>query len=88
MGLESNRNQIANTHSHIHCQATQANAKTQSWQRVCLFQRLIKPTENLTYWVKWQRSVFIRNLVLNGQDSASKPLLYMLAKTLTVMLKR
>jgi hypothetical protein len=35
MGMESNRNQIANPHSHTHCQASQANAKTQAWQRAC-----------------------------------------------------
>ncbi len=25
--------------SHKHCQAAQANVKTQAWQRVCLFNR-------------------------------------------------
>jgi hypothetical protein len=33
-------------HSHTHCQAAQANAQTQAWQRVCLSQRSTKPTEN------------------------------------------
>jgi hypothetical protein len=33
-------------HSHTHCQAAQANAKTQAWQRVCLSQRSTAPTEN------------------------------------------
>lgn len=33
--------------SHTHCQAAQANAQTQAWQRVCLSQRSTKPTENL-----------------------------------------
>ena len=32
-------------YSHTHCQAAQANAKTQAWQRVCLSQRSTKPTE-------------------------------------------
>jgi hypothetical protein len=31
--------------SHTHCQAATANAKTQAWQRVCLFQRTPKPTD-------------------------------------------
>jgi len=44
MGMESNRNQIANPHSHTHCQASQANAKTQAWQRVCLSQLTTKTT--------------------------------------------
>lgn len=29
-------------YSHTHCQAAQANAKTQAWQRVCLSQRTLK----------------------------------------------
>ena len=36
-------------HSHTHCQATQANATTQAWQRVCLSQHttqtIDKPTD-------------------------------------------
>jgi hypothetical protein len=32
-------------HSHTHCQAAQANATTQAWQRVCLFQRSTKTTD-------------------------------------------
>ena len=32
-------------HSHTHCQATQANATTQAWQRVCLSNRTVKPTD-------------------------------------------
>jgi hypothetical protein len=35
----------SNAHSHTHCQAAQANAQTQAWQRVCLSQRSTKPTE-------------------------------------------
>jgi hypothetical protein len=31
-------------HSHTHCQAAQANATTQAWQRVCLSKRTVKPT--------------------------------------------
>ena len=27
---------MSTLHSHTHCQAAQANAKTQAWQRVCL----------------------------------------------------
>lgn len=45
MGMESNRNQIANPHSHTHCQAAQAYAKTQAWQRVCLSARTTKTTD-------------------------------------------
>jgi hypothetical protein len=32
-------------HSHTHCQAAQANATTQAWQRVCLSNRTTKTTE-------------------------------------------
>jgi hypothetical protein len=46
--MESNRNQLANPHSHTHCQATQAHAKIQAWQRVCLFQRSTKTTNKQT----------------------------------------
>lgn len=35
-------------HSHTHCQAAQAHAKTQAWQRVCLSQRSTEPTEKRT----------------------------------------
>jgi len=34
--------------SHTHCQAAQANAQTQAWQRVCLSQRTTKPTDKPT----------------------------------------
>jgi hypothetical protein len=34
-------------HSHIHCQAAQAHAKTQAWQRVCLTNRT-KTTDKST----------------------------------------
>lgn len=32
-------------HSHTHCQAAQANAQTQAWQRVCLPYRTTKTTD-------------------------------------------
>ena len=35
-------------HSHTHCQAAQANAQTQAWQRVCLSHRTTKTTDKLT----------------------------------------
>jgi hypothetical protein len=35
-------------HSHTHCQAAQAHAKTQAWQRVCLPNRTTKTTEKST----------------------------------------
>ena len=31
--------------SHTHCQAAHANATTQAWQRVCLSNRTVKPTD-------------------------------------------
>jgi hypothetical protein len=34
--------------SHTHCQAAQANAQTQAWQRVCLCNRSTKTTDKLT----------------------------------------
>lgn len=34
--------------SHTHCQAAQANAQTQAWQRVCLSNRTTKTTKNPT----------------------------------------
>jgi hypothetical protein len=33
--------------SHTHCQAAQALAKTQAWQRVCLSNRTTKTTDKL-----------------------------------------
>jgi hypothetical protein len=35
-------------HSHTHCQAAQANAETQAWQRVCLSNRTPKTTDKPT----------------------------------------
>jgi hypothetical protein len=46
--MESNRNQIANAHSHTHCQAAQAHSQTQAWQRVCLSQPTTKTTDKQT----------------------------------------
>lgn len=34
--------------SHTHCQAAQANAQTQAWQRVCLSQSTTKTTDKST----------------------------------------
>jgi hypothetical protein len=34
--------------SHTHCQAAQANATTQAWQRVCLSNRATKTTDKPT----------------------------------------
>jgi hypothetical protein len=79
-------------HSHTHCQAAQAHAKTQAWQRVCLSNRTTETTDkqtdekehrsdNSVYVaiageVVNRRSVLLRNFVLNGQESASNPLLH------------
>ncbi len=35
-------------YSHTHCQAAQANATTQAWQRVCLSNRTTKTNEKHT----------------------------------------
>ena len=83
-------------YSHTHCQAAPANAQTKAWQRVCLSQRstepIIKRTEeqearcpNSVYVaiageVVNRRFVLLRNFVLNGQESASNPLLHIHAK--------
>jgi hypothetical protein len=37
---------MSTLHSHTHCQAAPANATTQAWQRVCLSNRTVKPTDN------------------------------------------
>jgi len=82
--------------SHTHCQAAQANATTQAWHRVCLSNRTRKTTDkpadekehrsdNSVYVaiageVVNRRSVLQRNFVLNGQVSASNPLLHIHAK--------
>ena len=83
-------------HSHTHCQATQAHAKTKAWQRVCLFQRSTETTDKPTDEKEHRtvnsvyvaiageavnrRSVLLRNFVLNGQVSASNPILHIQAK--------
>ena len=36
------------SNSHTHCQAAEANAKTQAWQRVCLSNRTTKSTDKPT----------------------------------------
>lgn len=82
--------------SHTHCQAAPANAQTKAWQRVCLPQHTTKTTAkradekearlpNSVYVaiageVVNRRSVLLRNIVLNGQESASNPLLHIHAK--------
>lgn len=35
-------------HSHTHCQAAQAHAKTKAWQRMCLSNRTTKTTDKPT----------------------------------------
>ena len=35
-------------HSHTHCQVAPANAKTKTWQRVCLSNRTTKTTDKQT----------------------------------------
>ncbi len=87
---------MPNANSHTHCQAAKANAETQAWQRVCLFQRTTKTTHkqpdekeqrrhNSVYVaiageVVNRRSVLLRNFVLNGKESAFNPLLHIHAK--------
>ena len=78
--MESNSNQIANAHSHTHCQAAQANAKTQAWQRVCLSQRTTKKeTTKAQHCIKAiagvvvnSRSVHLINFCGGGQVIALK----------------
>jgi len=41
-------NPVPTLHSHTHCQAAQANAKTKAWQRVCLSNRTTKTSNNPT----------------------------------------
>jgi len=40
-----NKISMPKLHSHTLCQATQANATTKVWQRVCLYNRTTKTTE-------------------------------------------
>lgn len=81
---------------HTHCQAAPANAQSQAWQRVCLFQRSTETTDKPTDEKEHRtvnsvyvaiageavnrRSVLLRNFVLNGQVSASNPILHIHAK--------
>ena len=74
------------------CQAAPAKTQTKAWQRVCLSQRTPKPPDKPTDEeearcpnsgyvaiageVVNRRSVHLRNFVLNGQESASNPLLH------------
>jgi hypothetical protein len=39
---------ISPSNSHTHCQAAQANAQNQAWQRVCLSNRTTKTTDKQT----------------------------------------
>ena len=87
---------MATLNIHTHCQAAPANAQTKAWQRVCLFQRSTetpdKPTDekehrtgNSVYVaiagdVVNRRSVLLRNILQNGQVSASNPLLHIHAE--------
>lgn len=82
--------------SHTHCQVTQAVTLAKTWQRMCLpdckTKTTDKPTDekehrsdNSVYVaiageVVNRRSVLLRNFVLNGQKSASNPLLHIHAK--------
>lgn len=42
------KKQMPTHSSHTHCQAAQANAQTQAWQRVCLPNRTTKTTDKPT----------------------------------------
>ncbi|MCC5923486.1 MAG: hypothetical protein JJT77_06855 [Crocinitomicaceae bacterium] len=82
--------------SHTHCQVALANTQTKTWQRVCLSNRTTKTTDkqsdekehrsdNSVYVaiagvVVNRRYVPLRNFVVNGQVSASNPLLHIHAK--------
>ena len=80
--------------SHTHCQVAQAEAKAKTWQRVCLSNRTTdRQTDeekealggNSVYVaiagsVVNRRSVHLINLLLNGQVSATNPLLHIHAK--------
>jgi hypothetical protein len=60
-------------HSHTHCQAAQAHATTQAWQRVCLSNRTTKTTDKPTDekehrtdnigFAKWRLKCFYDSLV-------------------------
>ena len=81
-------------HSHTHCQVAPANPQAKTWQRVCLSNRTTnrqsgrkgeQRNANSVYVaiageVVNRRSILLRNFVLNGQVSASNPLLHIHAK--------
>ncbi len=87
---------ISSSNSHTHCQAAPAKAQAKAWQRVCLSNCTTKTTENPTGEkehrsdnsvyvaiagaVVHRRSVLLRNFVLNGQESASNPLLHIVCR--------
>jgi hypothetical protein len=62
---------ISTLHRHTHCQVAQANAQTQTWQRVWLSQRttdrqLARKTEGqqlTAVWQKWRFSPSYDNFV-------------------------
>jgi hypothetical protein len=63
-------------HSHTHCQAAQAHATTQAWQRVCLSHRTTKTTDKPedekehrtgnTVLPKWRQKCYYETFVLNS----------------------
>lgn len=81
-------------HSHTHCQVAPADPQAKTWQRVCLPKRTRdrqsgrkkeQRNANSVYVaiageVVNRRSVLLINFVLNGQESASNPLLHIHAK--------
>jgi len=81
---------IRTLHSHTHCQVAPADTQAKTWQRMCLPNRTTdRQTDeekealggNSVYVaiageVVNRRSVLLRNFVLNGQESASNPLLH------------
>ena len=87
---------MPNANSHTHCQAAPANAKTKAWQREWLPHHTTETTDKPTTEKEQRRhnsvyvaiagevvngrSVLLRNFVLNGQVSASNPLLHIHAK--------
>lgn len=79
-------------HSHTHCQAEPADTQAKTWQIVCLPNRTIQTTDkpadekearlpNNVYVaiageVVNRRSVLQRNLIVNGKENTSNPLLH------------
>lgn len=67
-------------HSHTHCQATQTNAVTKAWQRVCLSNRTTKTTDKPTdennteaITIVWQNGGFSAKLKVSALKSATSP---------------